>query len=188
MSLSPGKPEGRGPRGNHMQRDCRRDGRVSSIAPLKSTGSRREDRASGRPRSLCVVRQVSPHRTCLADDDERCRVSVRSARVTVRPSSPNQGPHRHRNELAAGTAGHVPLPTFSWEQSRVNTVRAAPLEQTVSGGRPRASNQGRSRIRRLVLSRARGRTFRRQKRPSASLRLYDRSSDRRIGGETTFAE
>lgn len=183
MSLSPGKPEDRGPRGNHLQRDCRRDGHVSPIAPLQSTGSRREDRASGRPRSRCVVRQVSPHRTCLADDDERCRVSVRSARVTVRPR-----PHRHRNELAVGTAGHVPLPTFSWEQSRVNTVRAAPLEQTVSGGRPRASNQGRSRIRRLVLSRARGRTFRRQKRPSASLRRYVRSSDRRIAGETTFAE
>jgi hypothetical protein len=32
--------------------------------------------------------------------------------------------------------------------------------------------QGRSRIRRLVLSRARGRTFRRQKRPSVSLRLH----------------
>lgn len=107
-----------------------------SPAPQNSKASRREDRASGRPRSRCVVRRVSPHRAVLADDDERCRVSVRSARVVVGPRSTNKGPHDHRNEQAAGTAGHVPLPTFWRERSRWNTVRTAPLEQAVSGGRP----------------------------------------------------
>lgn len=169
MSLPPGKLGIRGHAATTCNVDCRRDGRVSSIASasdrapqdklLRARLQRRGDRASGRPRSRCVVRRVSPHTAHLVDDDERCRVSVCSARVGVRPWFCESRPHRYRNELAAGTAGHVPLPTFRREQSRWNTVWAAPLEQAVSGCRPkRQTGVGRG-LEGPCLSRARGRTF-----------------------------
>jgi hypothetical protein len=53
-----GNFEGQGPRGNHLQRDCRRDGRVSSIA-LPSKARLQETWRSGIGSSAIVVRGSS---------------------------------------------------------------------------------------------------------------------------------
>lgn len=118
MSLAPGSPKGGDPRSRgHAATTCNVIADVTGASPQSlclPAGFEARRSGKGRPRSECVVRRVSPHRAYLVDDDERCRVSVRSARVLCGSEEP-QG---HRNELAAGTAGHVPLPTPLREQSR----------------------------------------------------------------------
>jgi len=78
-----------------------------------------------------------PHRARLVGDDERCRVSVRSARVSMRLGflRKSHGP------IVTGTSWPSAPPATSLCLSfsgaiRWSKARAAPLEQTVSGRRP----------------------------------------------------
>lgn len=158
-------------------------GSKAALLPRKQA-SRGADRASGRPRSRCVVRRVSPHRAYLADDDERCRVSVRPARVTVRPKGPtdtgtSQPPAPPATSLYLHSVGSNPAGT---------SVRTAPLEQAVSGGRPeRPIRVGRGLEGSCCLVLAEGRFDDRSDRVS----LSGSSPGPRTGevaGEKTFAE
>jgi hypothetical protein len=188
MSLSPGKPGEPGPRGNHLQSDCRRDGHVSSIALLSTQTAPKarlqETWRSGIGSSAIAVRGSSGVSTLGAPRGRRRKVSSVGAFSSCVDAAPFSEPRAPLTRERAGRRRRRPRPSTYLLSGAIPSGHGTDGAARTKPFLVAAPSviQGRSRIRRLVLSRARRRTFRRQKRPSVSLRLH---AGLRTGGSSS---